>query len=59
MNQKLRVITVLTCVLSFWAIGVSAIDLTEGLVGYWPLDGDGTDESGNKNDTELADIKSW
>jgi hypothetical protein len=27
--------------------GASRADLTEGLVGYWPLDGNGDDASGN------------
>jgi len=58
-NHKLRIITVLTFVFSFWAIGVSAIDLTEGLVGYWPLDGNGKDESGNGNDAELENGANW
>ena len=59
MNPKLRVITVLTFVCSFWAVGVSAIDVTEGIVGYWPLDGNGNDESGNGNDAELEKGADW
>jgi hypothetical protein len=39
---------VLTClVFVAFSATVSIADLTEGLVGYWPLDGDGTDASGN------------
>jgi len=30
-----------------FSTAVSVADLTEGLVGYWPLDGDGADTSGN------------
>ena len=59
MNHKLRVITVLIFVFSFWAIGVSAIDVTEGIVGYWPLDGNGNDESGNGNDAKLEKGAKW
>nr|MBC8217270.1 hypothetical protein [Planctomycetota bacterium] len=29
--------------------GAAGADLTEGLVGYWPLDGNGDDASGNGN----------
>jgi len=29
--------------------GAAEADLTEGLVGYWPLDGNGDDASGNEN----------
>ena len=59
MNHKLRVITVLTFVFSFWAMGVSAIDVTEGIVGYWPLDGNGNDESGNGHDAKLEKGAKW
>lgn len=39
---------VLTClVFVAFSVTVAVPDLTEGLVGYWPLDGDGTDASGN------------
>ena len=59
MAHKIRVITVLTVVFSFWAIGVSAQDLNEGIVGYWPLDGNGKDESGNGNDAKLEKGAVW
>lgn len=46
--MRCRFLTVSICIvfLVFPAM-VSMADLTEGLVGYWPLDGDGTDASGN------------
>ena len=59
MAHKIRVITVLTFVFGFWAMNVSALELTDGLVGYWPLDGNGNDESGNGNDAELEKGAKW
>ena len=59
MPYKLRVITVLTFTVSLWAMGASAVDLTEGIVGYWPLDGNGDDKSGNGNDAKLAKGARW
>lgn len=46
--MKYQFFAVFTCLIfvSFSAT-VSIADLTEGLVGYWPLDGDGKDEGGN------------
>jgi len=38
------------CVLA----GTANADLTTGLVGYWPLDGDALDASGNGNDGTIA-----
>lgn len=32
---------------------MSIADLSDGLFGYWPLDGNGKDESGNGNDVKL------
>lgn len=59
MTHKLRVITVLVFALSFWAMGALAQDVTEGIVGYWPLDGNGKDESGNGNDAKLEKGAKW
>ena len=53
MVNKIRVITVLLFAHSLWAIGVSAVEMTDGLVGYWRLDGNGNDESGNGHDARL------
>lgn len=52
-RYRVSVIIVLTVAVSFWSTGAFAADLTEGLVGYWPLDGNGKDESGNGNDAKL------
>ena len=53
MKYRLSVITVLTIAISLWSISAFAAELTEGIVGYWPLDGNGNDESGNGNDAKL------
>ncbi|MBI1924274.1 hypothetical protein HYR99_08480 [Candidatus Poribacteria bacterium] len=45
MNKRLMIL-VFTFVLS---TGISHADLADGLFGYWPLDGDGTDLIGKKN----------
>ena len=37
----------------------NAADITSGLVGYWPLDGDATDKSGSGNDGELVAAPAW
>ena len=58
MSHKL-VITVLTFAFVFWVMGASAVDVTEGIVGYWPLDGNGKDESGNGNDAKLEKGAKW
>jgi len=43
-----RLLLAITCVVFVGLLSsVSMADLTEGLVGYWPLDGDATDMSGN------------
>jgi hypothetical protein len=42
------------CLLSLvFSAAVSTADLTEGLVGYWPLDGDGADAGGNGLDATI------
>jgi len=48
---------VVLIVLSFFLIlptDYAKADLTEGLVGYWPLDGDAQDISGNENHGEIT-----
>lgn len=59
MKYRLSVITVLAVAVSLWSTSVFAADLTEGLVGYWPLDGNGNDESGNGNDANLEKGAKW
>ena len=51
--------TVLILVIGLMASIASAADTTSDLVGYWPLDGDATDESGNGNDGTLAGNPAW
>ena len=58
MTYKLGVIIVLTFAISLWAMGVSARQI-DGLVGYWPLDGNGNDESGNGHDAQLVSGAKW
>ena len=42
------------------AVGTAiAADIISGLVGYWPLDGDATDKSGNGNDGKLVGNPAW
>ena len=56
---RISVIVVFAVAMSFCSTGVFAVDLTEGLVGYWPLDGNGNDESGNGNDANLEKGAKW
>lgn len=59
MKQTLKTITALAVVMSLWTTGAFAVDITEGIVGYWPLDGSGKDESGNGYDAELKKGATW
>ena len=59
MEYRVSVIIILAVVVSLWSTGAFAVDLTEGLVGYWPLDGNGNDESGNGNDAKLEKGAKW
>ena len=59
MKHSVKVIIVLAVTVSLWSIGAFAADLTEGIVGYWPLDGNGKDESGNGHDAELEKGAKW
>lgn len=46
--MKYRFFMVLTCLIFLaFSARVSMADLADGLVGYWPVDGDGADASGN------------
>jgi len=56
MNRKVIIVITLALVLAIHVGSVKA-DLTTGLVGYWPLDGDAEDLSGNGNDgTIVGDV---
>lgn len=59
MIYRVSVIIFLAIAVSLWSTGAFAADLTEGLVGYWPLDGNGNDESGNRNDAALEKGAKW
>ena len=65
MKQRLSVFLVLALAFSLSVISVTLVtnvfsaELTDGLVGYWPLDGNGKDESGNGHDAELAKGAKW
>lgn len=59
MKYRVSVITVLVVTISFWAVGAFAAGLSDGLVGYWPLDGNGKDESGNGHDAALEEGAQW
>ena len=59
MVYRVSVITVLAVAVSLWSTGTFAAELTEGLVGYWPLDGNGNDESGNGKDAKLEKGAKW
>ena len=59
MKHSVKVIIVLAVAVSFWSTSAFAADLTEGLVGYRPLDGNGNDESGNGNDAKLEKGAKW
>ncbi|MDE0466043.1 MAG: hypothetical protein OYL97_03220, partial [Candidatus Poribacteria bacterium] len=59
MKYRLNVIMVLAVAVGLWSIDAFAADLTEGLVGYWPLDGNGNDESGNGKDAKLEKGAKW
>lgn len=59
MKHRLSVIIVLAVAISLGTTGAFAAELTEGLVGYWPLDGNGNDESGNGHDADLEKGAKW
>ena len=40
-------------------LSIQAADITEGLIGYWPLDGNAKDESGNNYHGELDGKVKW
>ena len=51
--MKYRIIVVLIIAITFGSMSAFAAGLSDGLVGYWPLDGNGKDQSGNGHDAEL------
>ena len=59
MKYRVSVITVLVFTISLWSVGAFAAGLSDGLVGYWPLDGKGKDESGNGHDAALEQGAKW
>ena len=59
MKHRVSIIMVLATAIGLWSVGPLAADLNEGLVGYWPLDGNGNDESGNGHDAELEKGAKW
>lgn len=52
--MKYRYLLVLVIAISLCTMSVCAAKLSDGLYGYWPLDGNGKDESGNGHDAELT-----
>jgi len=58
-KHRVSIIMVLATAIGLWSVGPLAADLNEGLVGYWPLDGNGNDESGNGHDAELEKGAKW
>ncbi|MCG9127466.1 LamG domain-containing protein [Candidatus Poribacteria bacterium] len=58
MNYKITVFIFIFLCLTIWSNSILA-NISDGLVGYWPLDGNGKDESGNGNDAELEAGADW
>lgn len=59
MYNKITVIIVLFLSLIVWCNLGFAANLSDGLVGYWPLDGNGKDVSGNGHDAKLEGGADW
>lgn len=59
MKYRVSVITVLIFSISLCSMSAFSAGLTDGLVGYWPLDGNGKDESGNGHDAALEAGAKW
>jgi len=58
MNRHLDLLAVLAVVISMVWFTPARADITSGLVGYWPLDGDATDAGGNGFDGSInGDVK--
>ncbi|MCG9129592.1 hypothetical protein JT359_18540 [Candidatus Poribacteria bacterium] len=51
--MKYRYLLVIVLALSLCTLSVCIAKLSDGLYGYWPLDGNGKDESGNGHDAKL------
>ena len=59
MKYKITVIIVLFLSLIVWSNSGFTAGLSDGLVGYWPLDGNGKDVSGNGHDAVLKGGADW
>ena len=59
MTDKLHIITVLAFAMSVWCVNDLMAELMEGLVGYWPLDGNGEGRSDNANHAKLKNGARW
>ncbi len=59
MAKLLGRFTLLILVVGLIAGIANAADVKTGLVGYWPLDGDATDHSGEGNDGEVIGDPAW
>ena len=59
MEYRVSVIMILAVAVSLCSTGAFAVDITDGIVGYWPLDGNGNDESGNGHDADLEKGAKW
>ena len=57
--MQYKVMLVLVIAISLCAVSLCTANLSEGLYGYWPLDGNGKDESGNGHDAELMQGAEW
>ena len=59
MKYRLPVILILAFALSLQVTQVCAVELTDGLIAYWPLDGNGNDESENAYNAYLVRGARW
>lgn len=59
MLYRIRVIFFIAITFSLFSLGAIAAGLSDGLFGYWPLDGDGKDVSGNGHDAALVGGANW
>ena len=50
MSRKTAVLTLSVLTICIILAGPASADIATGLVGYWPLDGDAVDASGNGHD---------
>lgn len=59
MAYRMTFMTVIVLTIILLPSFVMAAGLSDSLVGYWPLDGNGKDESGNGNDATLEAGAKW